>query len=94
MPGGGTRCKRRFGKSRDAPEPKRSPGRRGLAAPDGGFREGKRLMRIVTIMAAMALSTGVIGASAATAGWHHPKKHKVCRTSWHNHHRVTHCVWR
>jgi hypothetical protein len=51
-------------------------------------------MKIATIIAAMALSTGVIGATAATAGWHHPKKHKVCRTSWHNHHRVTRCVWR
>lgn len=52
------------------------------------------MKKIATILATLALSTGVVGATAASARWHHPKKHKVCRTSWHNHHRVTRCTWR
>jgi hypothetical protein len=50
-------------------------------------------MKIVNILVAAALATGVLGATAVSADPHHG--HKVCRTSWdHHHHRVSHCFWR
>jgi hypothetical protein len=27
-------------------------------------------------------------------GWHHDRRHRVCRTRWVHHHRVTRCTWR
>jgi hypothetical protein len=55
----------------------------------------RKSMRLTKIggLALAAAATLAIGSSPALAAPHHGKSHKVCKTSWHNHHKVTKCHW-
>jgi len=51
-------------------------------------------MHLIRLGALSLAAAGLaIGTAPAMARPHHDKPHKVCKTSWHHHHRVTHCHW-
>jgi Spy/CpxP family protein refolding chaperone len=64
-----------------------------------------RLFILAATAATALLTAGIASAPAdAQPGWHgrqhhgwHDRRHhrrQVCRTVWHNHHRVRRCSWR